>query len=112
MVRRARTSRSQDPLIQQHLAKYDKLFPALALILHLAESASTTCMEMSARRPQSEQRRGVSISKPMLAAVMGCWPTGAAGDAGSGRKAKDGLSDRWLHAARCPPEAMAQSDHR
>ena len=28
-------------LIAQHLAKYDKLFPALALILHLAESAAT-----------------------------------------------------------------------
>ena len=29
------------PLIAQHLAKYDKLFPALALILHLAECAAT-----------------------------------------------------------------------
>jgi hypothetical protein len=29
------------PIIQQHLAKYDKLFPALALILHLVECAAT-----------------------------------------------------------------------
>ncbi len=30
-----------NPLIRQHLAKYDKLFPALALILHLIECADT-----------------------------------------------------------------------
>lgn len=29
------------PIIQQHLAKFDKLFPALALILHLADCAAT-----------------------------------------------------------------------
>ena len=29
------------PIIQQHLAKFDKLFPALALILHLADGAAT-----------------------------------------------------------------------
>ncbi len=30
-----------EPLIHQHLAKYDKLFPALALIFHLADCAAT-----------------------------------------------------------------------
>jgi len=29
------------PIIQQHLAKFDKLFPAIALVLHLVESATT-----------------------------------------------------------------------
>ena len=29
------------PIIQQHLAKFDKLFPALALVFHLVESAGT-----------------------------------------------------------------------
>lgn len=31
----------EHPIIAQRLAKYDKLFPALALILHLAECAAT-----------------------------------------------------------------------
>jgi hypothetical protein len=31
----------EHPLIAQHLAKYDKLFPALALILHLVDCAAT-----------------------------------------------------------------------
>lgn len=31
----------EHPIIQQHLAKYDKLFPALALLLHLVECAAT-----------------------------------------------------------------------
>lgn len=31
----------ENSLIKQHLAKYDKLFPALALVLHLIECAST-----------------------------------------------------------------------
>jgi hypothetical protein len=30
-----------NPIIQQHLAKFDKLFPTIALILHLVESATT-----------------------------------------------------------------------
>jgi len=29
------------PIVQQHLAKYDKLFPALALIFHLVDGAAT-----------------------------------------------------------------------
>jgi hypothetical protein len=35
-----RISGESDPLIQQHLAKYDKLFPALALFFHLIECAA------------------------------------------------------------------------
>jgi len=31
----------EHPLVAQHLAKFDKLFPALALIFHLVESAAT-----------------------------------------------------------------------
>jgi 5S rRNA maturation endonuclease (ribonuclease M5) len=30
----------QDPIVEQHLAKYDKLFPALALIFHLVDCAA------------------------------------------------------------------------
>ncbi len=33
--------RSGHPIIAQHLAKFDKLFPAIALVLHLAECANT-----------------------------------------------------------------------
>jgi Protein of unknown function (DUF3987) len=33
--------REENPIIAQHLAKYDKLHPALALILHLVECAAT-----------------------------------------------------------------------
>jgi len=40
-LHRDRLAREDDPLIQQHLAKYDKLFPALALIFHLVECAAT-----------------------------------------------------------------------
>jgi hypothetical protein len=43
-LQRERIAREQadgHPLIAQHLAKYERLFPALALILHLAECAAT-----------------------------------------------------------------------
>jgi hypothetical protein len=30
----------EEPIVRQHLAKYDKLFPALALVLHLVEGAA------------------------------------------------------------------------
>jgi Protein of unknown function (DUF3987) len=35
-----RINGESDPLIQQHLSKYDKLFPALALVLHLIDCAA------------------------------------------------------------------------
>jgi len=38
---RERLPAEDDPLMQQHLTKYDKLFPALALLFHLVECAST-----------------------------------------------------------------------
>jgi hypothetical protein len=40
-LKRERTSPENHPLVQQHLDKYPKLMPALALILHLAECAAT-----------------------------------------------------------------------
>lgn len=40
-LHRARLPAEDNPIIAQHLAKYDKLFPALALILHLVECAAT-----------------------------------------------------------------------
>lgn len=39
-LHRRRLPTEDDPLIEQHLTKYDKLFPALALIFHLVESAT------------------------------------------------------------------------
>ena len=36
-LHRTRIEREDNPIIRQHLAKYDKLFPALALILHLVD---------------------------------------------------------------------------
>jgi len=39
-LHRARLPNEEEPIIRQHLAKYDKLFPALALIFHLVDCAS------------------------------------------------------------------------
>ena len=39
-LHRVRMSAEDDPIIRQHLAKYDKLFPALALVLHLVDLAA------------------------------------------------------------------------
>ena len=47
------------PIIQQHLAKFDKLFPALALILHLVDCAATG-------------RRGLVTAKSALRAAAWC----------------------------------------
>ena len=40
-LHRGRLPAEDHPIIAQHLAKFDKLFPALALILHLVDSAAT-----------------------------------------------------------------------
>ena len=40
-LHRVRLAAEDHPIIAQHLAKYDKLFPALALILHLVDCAAT-----------------------------------------------------------------------
>jgi hypothetical protein len=40
-LHRTRMPAEDDPIIRQHLAKYDKLFPALALILHLVDAVAT-----------------------------------------------------------------------
>lgn len=45
-----RIANEENPLVRQHLAKYDKLFPALALILHLVD-----CVDRGARGPVSKQ---------------------------------------------------------
>jgi putative DNA primase/helicase len=39
-LHRSRTPNEEEPIIRQHLAKFDKLFPALALIVHLGEGAA------------------------------------------------------------------------
>jgi hypothetical protein len=40
-LHRERLPAEDNPIIAQHLAKFDKLFPALALILHLVDCVST-----------------------------------------------------------------------
>jgi putative DNA primase/helicase len=40
-LHQVRIPAEDEPIIRQHLAKYDKLFPALALVLHLVDIAST-----------------------------------------------------------------------
>lgn len=40
-LHRAKLPAEDHPIVAQHLAKFDKLFPALALILHLVDSAVT-----------------------------------------------------------------------
>lgn len=40
-LHRAKLPAEDHPIIAQHLAKYDKLFPALALIMHLVDCAAT-----------------------------------------------------------------------
>src|ERR1700693_4591148 len=49
-LHRVRLPAEDHPIIAQHLAKFDKLFPALALILHLVDCAAT-----SERGPVSEE---------------------------------------------------------
>ena len=39
-LHRERIEREDSPIMRQHLAKYDKLFPALALILHLVDAVA------------------------------------------------------------------------
>ena len=39
-LHRERMVNEEEPLVQQHLAKFDKLFPALALIFHLVDCAA------------------------------------------------------------------------
>lgn len=39
-LHRERIPKEDDPIVQQHLAKFDKLFPALALIFHLVDCAT------------------------------------------------------------------------
>jgi len=39
-LHRGRLPSEEEPIIRQHLAKFDKLFPALALIFHLVEGAA------------------------------------------------------------------------
>ena len=39
-LHRARMPNEDEPIIRQHLAKFDKLFPALALIFHLVDCAA------------------------------------------------------------------------
>ena len=40
MMHRVRIPNEDEPLMRQHLAKFDKLFPALALIFHLVDCAA------------------------------------------------------------------------
>lgn len=39
-LHRKRLAREEEPIIRQHLSKFDKLFPALALIFHLVDCAA------------------------------------------------------------------------
>src|SRR5438105_1077966 len=39
-MHQARIPNEDEPLIRQHLAKFDKLFPALALVFHLVDCAA------------------------------------------------------------------------
>jgi len=39
-LHRSRVPNEDEPIIRQHLAKFDKLFPALALVFHLVEGAA------------------------------------------------------------------------
>ena len=39
-LHRGRMPNEDEPIIRQHLAKFDKLFPALALVLYLVESSA------------------------------------------------------------------------
>jgi len=39
-LHRERLPNEEEPIIRQHLAKFDKLFPALALVFHLVEGAA------------------------------------------------------------------------
>lgn len=56
-LHRAKLPAEDQPIIAQHLAKFDKLFPALALILHLVDCAAT------------DQRGSVNVESALRAAA-------------------------------------------
>ncbi len=58
-LHRSKMPAEDHPIIAQHLAKFDKLFPALALILHLVECAATG-------------RRGLVTAEAALRAAAWC----------------------------------------
>jgi hypothetical protein len=49
-LHQTRMPNEDEPIIQQHLAKYDKLFPALALIFHLVDGGFGPVTKVSALR--------------------------------------------------------------
>jgi hypothetical protein len=90
-LHRIRLPAEQNPIISQHLAKYDKLFPALALILHLVDCAATG-------------RRGKISKGAALRAAAWCEFLEA-----HARRCYGLLADDGLRSAQALAEKVAQS---
>lgn len=85
-----RIPREDNPLIAQHLGKFDKLFPALALIFHLVECAATN-------------RRGPVLAESALRAAAWCEYLEA-----HARRCYGLLADQGLRAAQKLAERILQ----
>jgi hypothetical protein len=89
-LHRQRIPAEDDPIVAQHLAKYDKLLPALALILHLVDCAATG-------------RRGPVTSESALRAAAWCEYLEA-----HGRRCYGLLADEGLRAAQALADRVRQ----
>ena len=102
-LHRARIEREDNPIIRQHLAKYDKLFPALALILHLVD-----CVHRGITGPVGKDAalRAAAWCEYLEGHAWRCY--GLLADAG--QRAAQALSDRIKRGM--PPDGFTARDVR
>ena len=111
-MHRVRMPKEDDPIIRQHLAKFDKLFPALALIFHLVD-----CVAHGVCGPVSEDSalRAAAWCEFLEAHARRCY--GLLKD--DGMRAAQALAakldarsaGRGVHTSRCAAQSVAQPDH-
>ncbi len=112
-LHRVRMPAEDDPIIRQHLAKYDKLFPALALILHLVDLAAggqggPVSLEAALRAACLVRVPGGACA-PLLRPPEGRRPARRAGACGqAGAQQARGR----LYPARRPSQPVAQPHDR
>ncbi|MBS3957983.1 MAG: DUF3987 domain-containing protein [Xanthomonadaceae bacterium] len=69
-LHRSCTPSEEEPIIRQHLAKFDKPFPALALVFHLVEGAARGARgPVNIGKRRGARRPGANSSRPMPGAA-------------------------------------------
>jgi uncharacterized protein DUF3987 len=110
-MHRARIPNEDEPLIRQHLAKFDKLFPALALTFHLVDSAAQGIRGPVTKDAALRAAAWCEYLEAHCAALL--WTAeGRRAKAGAGFGGQAGTRDvrGRLHAARCAGQSVAQPD--